>query len=184
MRDERGSAIPLLLVAVVVLGGAVLLVGRLGVAAADRTGARMAADAAALAGAADGEDAARTVAAANGAVVDRLSIEGTDALVTVEVGTARAVARARRSHGVLGGRPGVGDDRLAPAMRAALARAEQLLGHEVPVVDVHHPGLAVDVAAAIVERVAGVAPSAGLCRPDPDTSPARFEVCQAGGGEP
>ncbi len=40
--------------AIVVLGAAVLLVGRLGVAATDRAGARTAADAAALAGAAAG----------------------------------------------------------------------------------------------------------------------------------
>ncbi|HEX7277128.1 MAG TPA: pilus assembly protein TadG-related protein [Acidimicrobiales bacterium] len=183
-RDQRGSVLPLAALLVVVLGGAVLLVGRLGVAAADRTRARMAADAAALAGAADGDGAARGVADANRAGVASVSIQGTDARVEVEVGAARAVARARRSHGALGGRTGVGDDRLAPAMRAALGRAEQLLGEEVPLAQVHQPGLAVEVPAAVVERLAGVAPSAGLCRPDADTRPTRFEVCQAGEGEP
>ncbi len=182
--DQRGSVLPLMAVAVVLAAGAVLLLGRLGVAAADRAGARKAADAAALAGAADGEQSAREVAGANQAVVDQVSIEGSDALVTVQVGSARAVARARRSHGALGGRDGVGADRLAPAMRAALGRAGQLLGQEVPIAEVHPPGLAVDVAAAVVERLAGVAPSAGLCRPDPDTRPARFEVCQAGDADP
>ncbi len=161
-----------------------LLVGRLGVAAADRTRARMAADAAALAGAADGDAAARAAADANGAAVESVSIQGTDALVELEVGTARAVARARRSQGALGGRTGVGDDRLAPAMRAAMGRAEQLLGGDVPIAEVHEPGLAVDVPAAVVERLAGVAPSAGLCRPSADTRPTRFEVCQAVSGEP
>jgi len=183
--DERGSMLPLLAVAVVALAGAVLLLGRLGVAAADRAAARSAADAAALAAAADGDGAGRGLAAANGAEVESLDIEGTDALVAVEVGTARAVARARREHGAVGGRAGAGvDERLAPAMRAALGRAEQLLGDEVPVTEVHEPGLAVDVAAAVVERLAGVAPSAGLCRPTADTRPTLFEVCRGGGDDP
>jgi hypothetical protein len=180
---ERGSVLPLMALAVVLVGAAALLVARLGSAAADRAGARTAADAAALAGAADGEASAREVADANGARVTGYGAEGTDAEVEVQLGAARAVARARRSQGTLGGR---GDDArgLAPAMRAALGRAEQLLGEEVAVTGIHSPGLAVDVAAAVVDRVARVAPSAGLCRPDADTRPTLFEVCQAGGGDP
>jgi hypothetical protein len=173
-------------VAIVVLGGAVLLVGRLGVAATDRAGARAAADAAALAGAAEGEGPARELAAVNGAAVKSFQAEGTDARVEVELGTARAVARARRSHGALDGldRGALDDERLAPAMRAALGRAGQLLLDEFPITDVHPSGLAVDVPAAVADRLAGVAPSAGLCRPDPDRRPTRFEVCQVGDGGP
>ena len=225
--DERGSVLPLMVVAVLLMGAIVVLIGRLGAAATDRAGARAAADAAALAGAADGEDSARALAAANGAEVIRFEVKGADALVEVRRGGARAVGRARRSAGEVGGRAdgdggagaatgsvaghgglgrgagsgggtgagggdgagtgagaGLGDDRLAPAMRAALGRAGQLLGDEVPVTAVHPPGLAVDVPPAIVDYLAGVAPSAGLCRPSADTRPTLFEVCQTGGGDP
>ena len=183
---ERGSVLPLMALAIVLMGAAVLLIGRLGVAATDRAGARSAADAAALAGAADGEDAARSVAAANGAEVTGFEAPGSDALVEVRRGSARAVARARRSQGVLGGRDGDGgpNDGMAPAMRAALGRASDLLGEEVPVSGVHPPGLAVDVPAAIAERLAGVAPSAGLCRSEADAHPTTFEVCQPGADGP
>ena len=101
----------------------------------------------------------------------------------MRLGAARAVGRARRSAGAVGGTGGAGEA-LAPAMRAALARAGQLLGDDVPGAAVHPPGLAVDVPAAVVDRLAGVAPSAGLCRPDADTRPTLFEVCQAGDGDP
>jgi hypothetical protein len=76
------------------------------------------------------------------------------------------------------------DERLAPAMRAALGRAGQLLRHDFAITDVHPPGLAVEVPAEVAERLAGVAPSAGLCRPDADARPTLFEVCQAGDGGP
>jgi hypothetical protein len=171
-----------MVVAVLLVGGIVVLIGRLGAAATDRARARAAADAAALAGAADGEGSARELAAANGAVVTRYEVKGSDALVEVRLGGARAVGRARRSAGELGG--GGGDDRLAPAMRAALGRARQLLGDEVAVTAVHPPGLAVDVAGGVVDQLAGVAPSAGLCRPDADRRPTLFEVCQVGAGGP
>ncbi len=180
-RDERGSVLPLMVLAVAVIGGIVMLVGRLGVAATDRAAARAAADAAALAGAADGEGSARELAAANGAAVTSFEVRGADAIVEVRLGTARALARARRSHGNPGGG---GGSNVAPAMRAALGRAGQLLGEEVPVAGVHPPGLAVEVPAAVVERLAGVAPAAGLCRPSADTRPTLFEVCQAGEGDP
>ncbi|MEA2901577.1 MAG: hypothetical protein QOH36_1464 [Actinomycetota bacterium] len=185
-RGERGSVVPLMALAIVVLGAAVLLVGRLGVAATDRAGARTAADAAALAGAAEGEGPAGDLAAANGADMTNFAAEGTDARVEVELGTARAVARARRSHGAVDGvdRGALDDERLAPAMRAALGRAGQLLRHEFPITHVHPSGLAVEVPAAVADRLAGVAPSAGLCRPDPDARPTLFEVCQAGDGGP
>jgi hypothetical protein len=171
-----------MVVAVLLVGGIVVLIGRLGAAATDRARARAAADAAALAGAADGEASARTLAAANGAEMTSFELRSADALVEVRLGGARAVGRARRSAGDLGGLGS--DDRLAPAMRAALGRAGQLLGDEVPVTAVHPPGLAVDVAGAIVDQLAGVAPSAGLCRPDADRRPTLFEVCQVSAGGP
>lgn len=96
MRRERGSVLPLVALAVVIAGGGALLLGRIGEAAVSRAAARTAADAAALAGAADGERAAHDVAAANGATVLRFEVLGQDTRVTVRVGGAEAVGRARR----------------------------------------------------------------------------------------
>jgi hypothetical protein len=88
--------LPLVALATVMAGGGVLVLGRLGEAAVARAGARTAADAAALAGAADGEPAARDVAAANGATMLRYEALGQDTRVTVRLGRAEAVGRARR----------------------------------------------------------------------------------------
>nr|QEO74245.1 hypothetical protein [uncultured bacterium] len=83
--------------------------GRLGEAAVARATARTAADAAALAGAADGETAAREVAAANRASVLHYEVLGQDTRVTVRLGSAEAVGRARRE-----GRPRVNPGSLPP----------------------------------------------------------------------
>ena len=96
MRTERGSVLPLVALAAVIAGGGALLLGRLGEAAVSRAAARTAADAAALAGAADGEQAARDVATVNGATVLRFEVLGQDTRVTVRLGGAEAVGRARR----------------------------------------------------------------------------------------
>ena len=61
-----------------------------------RASACTAADAAALAGAAQGEQAAREVAADNGATVIGYEVLGEDTRVTVRLGPAEAVGRARR----------------------------------------------------------------------------------------
>jgi uncharacterized protein YcbK (DUF882 family) len=91
-------------------------------------------------------------------------------------------------------------------MRAALARAEQLLGQPVPITSgyrstaaqaalyanraanpypvavpgtsMHERGLAVDVPADFVGRLLAVAPKAGLCHPYPVDDPIHFELCQ------
>jgi len=93
---QRGSVLPLVVLAMVIAGGGALLLARLGEGAVSRASARAAADAAALAGAAEGEQAAREVAAANGATVVRFETLGDDTRVTVRVGSAEAVGRARR----------------------------------------------------------------------------------------
>ncbi|MDQ2826122.1 MAG: M15 family metallopeptidase, partial [Actinomycetota bacterium] len=95
---------------------------------------------------------------------------------------------------------------LAPAMRAALARAEQLLGEPVPITSgfrstekqaalyadrannpypvaapgssMHERGLAIDVPVEFVPRLLAVAPKAGLCHPYPVDDPIHFEVCR------
>ena len=139
---------------------------------------------------------AQEVAAANGGRLVQYREEGNDAVATVEVGVAQAVGRARREGG--GGSSSPGPDReaaLAPAMRAALARAEQLLGQPVPVSDgrsrgssglpgaeAHAQGLAVDVAPELVDRLAAVGARAGLCQPYPEAHPVHFELCPPGSG--
>ena len=173
-RDERGSSLPLLVLAVLLGGLIVLLAGRLGGAAVDRAAARSAADAAALAGAAEGEPEARQLAGANGATVVGYAKQGSDARVEVELGDARAVGKARRS----GGGASAGPPGAAPALRAALARAGELLGRDVPTVRVHPPGLGVDVSPVVVDRLLEAGPDAGLCRPSADV-PTYFEVCPA-----
>ena len=91
---ERGQVLPLVALAVVVAGGAVVLLGRLGAAAVDRARARTAADAAALAGAAAGPGEARQVAGMNRASVVRFAREGSTTKVRVRVGQAEATAWA------------------------------------------------------------------------------------------
>jgi putative Flp pilus-assembly TadE/G-like protein len=177
--SERGSVLPLVAVGILVAGGAVLLLGRMGSAAVDRASARTAADAAALAGAAEGRAAASSVAAANGARLASYREQGSDTEVSVTVGQARAVARARRQGGGGALPPGA----MAPALRAVWTRAGQLLGQAVAVREVvasstGQPGMAVSVFPADVARLSTVAAGAGLCRPRPDADPTRFEVCR------
>ena len=95
-KTERGSVLPLVALAMVMAGGGALLLGRLGEGAVSRASARAAADAAALAGAAEGEEVAREVAAANGATVVKYETMGKDTRVTVRLGSAEAVGRARQ----------------------------------------------------------------------------------------
>ncbi len=94
---ERGSALPLMVVAILLATVLAIQIARLGGAAASRARARTAADAAALAGAADGPDAARDLARANGARIVDYRQEGLDTRVEVEVDDARAVGRATRA---------------------------------------------------------------------------------------
>jgi hypothetical protein len=96
-RRDGGQATALVL-AVIALAVVVLLaLTPLAHGAAQRAQARAAADAAALAGAAEGEAAAREVAAANGARLVDWFAAGSDGWVAVELGEARAVAKARRA---------------------------------------------------------------------------------------
>lgn len=204
-RSEAGQTVPLLALLVLLAGGGCLFVSHVAAASLERGRARTAADAAALAGAAAGEGAARSAAAANGARLASYEAAGTEVRVRAEVDRASAVARARRS-----GRAGVGSagaHGLAPALRAALARAEQLLGEPVPVTSgfrsvddqarlwasrrtnpypvappgrsAHERGLAIDVPAGFTERLASVAGRVGLCRPYPRTDPVHWELCTA-----
>ncbi|HEX3622429.1 MAG TPA: M15 family metallopeptidase [Acidimicrobiales bacterium] len=208
--SQRGSILPFIALAMVLAGVSMVLLARVGGAATARAGARNAADAAALAGAAEGRDAAVALAQANGAELVSYSEVGLDTLVRVRLGPAEASGRARRSgdrgNGSGGGTGTASADGLAPAMRAALARAEQLLGEPVPITSgfrssdqqaalyanrannpypvaapgtsMHERGLAIDVPADFVARLLSVASKAGLCHPYPVDDPIHFEVCQ------
>ncbi len=205
--DERGSTLPFLILAIVMAGVIVILLGRVGGAATARAGAASAADAAALAGAASGRGAAAELAAANGAELLSYKEVGLDTEVRVRLGPAEATGRARRT-GDRNAGPGPGPTKgLAPAMRAALARAGQLLGQPVPITSgwrstetqaalyanraanpypvaapgssMHERGLAVDVPADFVPRLVAVASKSGLCQPYPTNDPIHFEVCRS-----
>lgn len=201
-RDD-GQALPLLILVFAAAALAVHVVVVLGTASIERTRARTAADAAALTAALDGPEAARAVAAAGGAEIGSVTSAGDERTVVVELGDATASATARRIEPVV-----VGTGRrvgLAPAMLAALARADELLGVQVPITSGlrtraqqqalwdrrhtnpypvarpgssrHETGLAVDVPSSFVPRLLAVAADAGLCRPLPRTDPIHFEVC-------
>lgn len=204
--DERGQVAPLLALFAVGIGLACLGLGRFAGGAVDAASARTAADAAALAAAAGGgsEAEARSLAAANGGSLESFESAGADVRVRVRVGPHLVSARASgRAHAGMpaSARP----NGLAPGLRAALARAEQLLGAPVPITSgfrspseqrrlwsgratnrypvappgtsMHERGLAVDVPAGFAARLAAVGARAGLCRPYPATDPVHFELC-------
>jgi len=212
---DRGQATPLAAAMMALVLAAMVGLVPAARALADRAQARTAADAAALAGAVEGEPSARALAEQNGAELLSFRRSGTEVVVRVQVGGADAYARARAT-GVRptvggGGLTAAGGDRagLAPAMLAALARADGLLGRPVPVASGlrtraeqealwerrhtnpypvarpgtsdHERGLAVDVARADLPAVLAVATAAGLCRPLPDTDPVHFVVCSGAG---
>ena len=95
-RDEDGQVMPLVAVAIVLVGGIALVIGHIGGMLVAHAQARAAADAAALAGALEGPAAAAEAAAANGATLLEIEVDDTDTEVKVQVGDAIALARARR----------------------------------------------------------------------------------------
>lgn len=98
-RGDNGQLLPIYALAVLIAGGAMLVLVHLGTLAVHRAQARTAADAAALAGAAEGRSAADQVAARNGAVIESYSSSGDDVELRVRIGTSHATARARREGG-------------------------------------------------------------------------------------
>ncbi len=203
--DERGQILPLIAVLVLVMGVLSLGLGRVGHAAVSRARAQTAADAAALAGAADGRGAAEALAQENGARLDKYEELGSSVRVHVSIGDAKAVARAERL-GTPGGGAQGSTKGLAPAMLAAIARAEELLGTKLAITSgfrsheeqarlygrrgsnpypvappgssLHERGLAIDVSIAFVPKLLTVAARTGLCRPYPATDPVHFELCR------
>lgn len=174
--SARGQALPLLLVVLALAAAAAVVVVEATRAASEATTAQTAADAAALAGAADGPVAASALAAANGATLLEFRATGRRVEVTVVHRRVQASAAAE----AMGSRPAAGSvDRfdLAPVVRAALARVEQLLGSAVLVVGYDPAELAIEVSPALVDRLLEVAPAAGLCQPLPEGDPVHFEPC-------
>jgi hypothetical protein len=172
---ERGQVLPLLLVVLALAAAAAVVVVEVAVAARERARAQQAADAAALAAAAAGSEAASRLAAANGGVVRSIDVAPGDRdgsnRVAVEVAVGRAHAVATAEH--RGPAPGVAAP--APALVAALRRAEQLLGRPVPVVSSR--GLAVEVAPEVAAGLAEIAAAAGLCPRSGGVDPVHFETC-------
>lgn len=196
--NDAGQVMPLVAAVIGVVALAIVVVGLVGQRAVARAQARTAADAAALAAAVAGPDAGQQIAAANGAVTSSVNVDGEIAFATVTIGDMDASARAQ---GLL--LPGA--DGLAPAMIAAIARAEQLLGQPIPIVSgfrsteqqqalfdnrvnnpfpvavpgtsMHELGLAIDVPSSFVATLLTVASQAGLCQILPVTDPIHFELC-------
>jgi uncharacterized protein YcbK (DUF882 family) len=201
---ERGQILPLIALLMAAAAAAVLALGVLGSQTVSLAEATTAADTAALAGASSGAAIADAVATANDAeLIDFERLDGGDVRVRIERDGVRATARARAIRSARGDVVG-----LAPAMRAALRRAEALLGRPVPVssgyrspaqqrrlwqrraanpypvaapgTSMHERGLAIDVPASFVSTLVAVASEAGLCRPLPRTDPVHFELCGEG----
>lgn len=204
---DDGSVLPIVVLVVVAAAGLAVAVGRVGVDAVASARAQAAADAAALAGAAEGEVAARRLAEGNGGRLVTYVAEGDEVEVAVEVGGARARARAERTVGAgsATGVRGPGSASLTPEMRAAIARAEVALGRSIPIssgwrspaaqqrlwdrraanpypvarpgTSSHERGTAIDVPLAIAPALARIGPAAGVCRPLPASDPVHFELC-------
>ncbi len=164
---NRGQTVPLLAAFVVFAGLAMIALAHLGGGAVDRAAAKRAADAAALAGAAEGSAAAGRFAELNHASMQHYEESNDDATVEVRHGDARAVSRADREGGGDDAKPGGP----APALRAALARAEQLLGHRPGVV--RASGYVAEFSPAGYAELAPRAAEAGLCASGPN----QMKVC-------
>ena len=168
--SERGQFVPLLTAFVVFAGLTIIAIAYVGGGAVDRAVAKQSADAAALAGAAEGEDGARRLAKKNHASLTDYEESDDDATVEVHYGDARAVSRAQRDGGGKGTRPG--DP--YPSLRAALARAEQILGHKPKVV--RASGYVARFTREGFEELAPRAGEAGLCASGPN----EMKVCGTG----
>ena len=92
--DDRGQAIPWLLLVMVTALALVAFAARLGPVVDDAARARTAADAAALAGAVSGEEGARSLAEANGGRLVSFTPTQDGVEVVVQVGEVRARAEA------------------------------------------------------------------------------------------
>lgn len=202
VRNEQGSALFVVVVVAALCAVVVAGLSMVGRAALEAARAQTVADAGALAGSVAGRSGAeRVVGEGSGTIVSATS-SSYEFDIVVRVGEAAAAARARSQPPTVG----VGDrSGLAPAMLAALARAEELGAGSIPVVSGyrsraaqevlwarrvenpypvalpgtsrHELGLAIDVPLSAVAALARVAALAGLCHPLPERDPVHFIVC-------
>lgn len=93
--NDRGQALPVVAMVMLVAVLTIVLTTRIGVAVTDRARARTAADAAALAGVMGGRPAAEEISVENGAVLEAFVRQNQQVEVTVRFGTRRATSRAR-----------------------------------------------------------------------------------------
>ena len=156
---ERGQVVPLLALVLVVVGAVAWAVGQVGLRAAEAARAQNAADAAALAGAATGEPGAHQAGDSQRGRRSRSSRRWSAAPGSR---WSSATPGPRPGPSFLdppdGGGGGAAQEGLQPAMVAALARAGQLLGTEMP----DHLGLPV---------LRGSGPPVG--EPPPESVPGR-----------
>jgi hypothetical protein len=197
-RKTRGQALPMVALELWLVAGVAVLASMVGERASerssDRARAQAGADAVALAVAGGGDVV--DLAFANGVVVEHL-INGDVIDVEVRSGTARAAARAERPRPQWVG--------LDPRMREALARAERVLGRDIPIgsgrrsraeqerlwanrlanpypvappgTSLHELGLAVDVPLDVAGQIASISAQTGLCQPLPASDPVHLIVC-------
>jgi uncharacterized membrane protein len=96
--NNQGQILPLMALLVLLAVGLAILAAELGAVAVERAQARTAADAAALAAATeriDPEKAARIIATSNGATLESFRRDGSEVVIVVRVGRARATAKAQ-----------------------------------------------------------------------------------------
>lgn len=172
-RRQAGQVLPFVALLVALTGVIGLAVAQVATHAIAGARAQAAADAAALAAVDGGPAAAARVAVADRAVVARVVPAPGGYFVEVELHGHRAAAQAAR------GDPATST--VAPAIRAALARARQVLGAEIVVAAVDPSGLAIRVGPGVVQHLTASGAQAGLC-PVPGKAPGWFEICPSGQG--
>jgi hypothetical protein len=153
-QNQKGQAVPFVVLFMFVAMIMVLIVVWLGDTAAFRAKAQAAADSAALAGAVGGERAASREAVANKAVLTRFERIGNDVRVIVRLGKVAATARARNDSAIT-------NKSLAPAFRASVARAESISNQKVLVV--HSSDQSIEVTSGTAQWLAPLSDSTGLC---------------------
>lgn len=148
VRDEGGQVAVLAAFVIALMLMAVVAVGLIGRAIVDRTAATAAADAVALANAVD-PSAAEPLAR---------WYEARGYEVTARDGAARASGAEARAHS-----QAVAEDevRVAPVVRAIVARAEQLLGRQLFVVNAE--GVSVTFSAPSARDFDAIAAELGMC---------------------
>ena len=159
-----------MLLIVVAVAAAGLVLAQLAGRAQLMARAQTAADAAALAGAGDRRSAAVELAAANGAELVGFEADGGVARVEVRLGGEVAAAAAERS-----------PPPVAPALAAALDRADEILGDDVAgSVRLLGPLGAggVEVPRSLAVRLAVLSHRTGLCRAG-SGRPVHFVLCPA-----